>query len=109
MKQHVQVYTDDRQGWTMPSTMPYRKGLLTMYWSRKLPGGHECRAAVQYSTAAAGRAAGRAVLRQAGLARGDSPARLLHRGANIRSRMWHCRRLTVRQVRRYLAEPTDHG
>ncbi len=40
-------------------------------------------------------AAGRAVLRQAGLAGGDSPAQVLLRGANIRSRMWPCRPLTV--------------
>ncbi len=109
MKQHVQVYTDNRQGWTMPLTMPYRKELPTMCLSRNRPGGHECRAAVQYGAGAAGRAAGRAVLRQAGLAGGDSPARLLHPGENIRSRMWHCRLLTERQVSWYLAEPADHG
>ncbi len=40
-------------------------------------------------------AAGRAVLRQAGLAGETVLHGLLRRAANIRSRMWHCRRLTV--------------
>ncbi len=40
-------------------------------------------------------AAGRAVLRQAGLAGETVLHGLLLRDVNIHSRMWHCRRLTV--------------
>ncbi len=77
MKQHVQVYTDNRQGWTDAINNAVQKGL--------------------FSTARELRdvAAGRAVLRQAGLAGETALHGLLHRDVNIRSRMWHCRRLTV--------------
>ncbi|STT45168.1 conjugal transfer nickase/helicase TraI [Klebsiella pneumoniae] len=55
MKQHVQVYTDNRQGWTDVINNAVQKELPTMCLSRNRTGGHECAAAVQYGTGTAGR------------------------------------------------------
>lgn len=96
MKQHVQVYTDNRQGWTDAINNAVQKGTAHDVFEPK-PDREVMNAERLFSTARELRdvAAGRAVLRQAGLAGGDSPARFIAPGANIRSRMWHCRRLTV--------------
>ena len=96
MKQHVQVYTDNRQGWTDAINNAVQKGtahdVLEPKSDREVMNAERL-----FSTArgAAGRGGGRAVLRQAGLAGETVLHGLLHPGANIRSRMWHCRRLTV--------------
>ncbi|EII46600.1 DNA helicase TraI, partial [Escherichia coli 2.3916] len=96
MKQHVQVYTDDRQGWTDAINNAVQKGTAHDVLEPK-PDREVMNAERLFSTARELRdvAAGRAVLRQAGLAGETVLHGLLHRGANIRSRMWHCRRLTV--------------
>ncbi|WP_349950576.1 hypothetical protein [Escherichia coli] len=109
MKQHVQVYTDNRQGWTDAINNAVRKELPTMCWSRNGPGGHECAAAVQYGTGTAGRGGGRAVLRRR--AAGGTARTVYCTGRKYPHRMWHCRRLTVTASRWYLAEPltTDDG
>lgn len=96
MKQHVQVYTDNRQGWTDAINNAVQKGtahdVLEPKSVREVMNAQRL-----FSTARELRdvAAGRAVLRQAGLVRETVLHGLLHPGANIRSRMWHCRLLTV--------------
>ncbi|EMM5198935.1 conjugative relaxase, partial [Escherichia coli] len=75
MKQHVQVYTDDRQGWTDAINNAVQKGTAHDVLEPK-PDREVMNAERLFSTARELRdvAAGRAVLRQAGLAGGDSPA-----------------------------------
>lgn len=96
MKQHVQVYTDNRQGWTDAINNAVQKGtahdVLEPKSDREVMNAERL-----FSTARELRdvAAGRAVLRQAGLAGGDSPARFIAPGRKYPQRMWHCRRLTV--------------
>lgn len=81
MKQHVQVYTDDRQGWTDAINNAVQKGtahdVLEPRADREV-----MNAGRLFSTARELRdvAAGRAVLRQAGLDGGDSPARFIAPG-----------------------------
>lgn len=81
MKQHVQVYTDDRQGWTDAINNAVQKGtahdVLEPKADREVMNAERL-----FSTARELRdvAAGRAVLRQAGLAGGDSPARFIAPG-----------------------------
>ena len=81
MKQHVQVYTDDRQGWTDAINNALQKGtahdVLEPEADREVMNAERL-----FSTARELRdvAAGRAVLRQAGLAGGDSPARFIAPG-----------------------------
>lgn len=96
MKQHVQVYTDNRQGWTDAINNAVQKGTAHDVFEPK-PDREVMNAQRLFSTARELRdvAAGRAVLRQAGLAGETALHGLLHRDVNIRSRMWHCRRLTV--------------
>lgn len=92
MKQHVQVYTDNRQDWTDVINNAVQKGtahdVLEPKADREVMNAERL-----FSTARALRdvAAGRAVLRQAGLAGETVLHGLLLRGVNIRSRMWHCR------------------
>lgn len=95
MKQHVQVYTDNRQGWTDAINNAVRKELPDVLEPK--PDREVMNAERLFSTARELRdvAAGRAVLRQAGLAGETVLHGLLHRDVNIHSRMWHCRRLTV--------------
>ncbi|EGI5795818.1 AAA family ATPase, partial [Salmonella enterica subsp. enterica serovar Othmarschen] len=81
MKQHVQVYTDDRQGWTDAINRAAQKGtahdVLEPKADREVMNAERL-----FSTARELRdvAAGRAVLRNAGLALGDSPARFIAPG-----------------------------
>ncbi|HBD5440484.1 TPA: conjugative transfer relaxase/helicase TraI, partial [Escherichia coli] len=81
MKQHVQVYTDNRQGWTDAINNAVQKGtahdVLEPKSVREVMNAERL-----FSTARELRdvAAGRAVLRQAGLAGGDSPARFIAPG-----------------------------
>ncbi|GDJ98203.1 conjugative transfer relaxase/helicase TraI [Escherichia coli] len=81
MKQHVQVYTDNRQGWTDAISKAVQKGtahdVLEPGADREVMNAERL-----FSTARELRdvAAGRAVLRQAGLAGGDSPARFIAPG-----------------------------
>ncbi|GAB0879809.1 hypothetical protein ZA09F31_47050 [Escherichia coli] len=81
MKQHVQVYTDDRHGWTDAINNAVQKGtahdVLEPKADREVMNAERL-----FSTARELRdvAAGRAVLRQAGLAGGDSPARFIAPG-----------------------------
>ncbi|HAX3189324.1 TPA: conjugative transfer relaxase/helicase TraI domain-containing protein, partial [Escherichia coli] len=81
MKQHVQVYTDNRQGWTDAINNAVQKGTAHDVLEPK-PDREVMNAERLFSTARALRdvAAGRAVLRQAGLAGGDSPARFIAPG-----------------------------
>ncbi|MBB7735606.1 DNA helicase, partial [Escherichia coli] len=80
-KQHVQVYTDNRQGWTDAINNAVQKGtahdVLEPGSDREVMNAERL-----FSTARELRdvAAGRAVLRQAGLAGGDSPARFIAPG-----------------------------
>ncbi|MED0012673.1 MobF family relaxase [Escherichia coli] len=81
MKQHVQVYTDNRQGWTDAINNAVQKG--TAHDVLEPKSGREVMNAERlFSTARELRdvVAGRAVLRQAGLAGGDSPARFIAPG-----------------------------
>ncbi|HBP8476752.1 TPA: conjugative transfer relaxase/helicase TraI [Escherichia coli] len=81
MKQHVQVYTDNRQGWTDAINNAVQKGtahdVLEPGSDREVMNAERL-----FSTARELRdvVAGRAVLRQAGLAGGDSPARFIAPG-----------------------------
>lgn len=81
MKQHVQVYTDDRQGWVKAINSAEQKGtahdVLEPKSEREM-----MNAGRLFSTARELRdvAAGRAVLRNAGLAQGDSRARFITPG-----------------------------
>lgn len=81
MKQHVQVYTDDRQGWVKAVGNAEQKGtahdVLEPKDEREVMNAERL-----FSTARALRdvAAGRAVLRNAGLALGDSRARFIAPG-----------------------------
>lgn len=81
MKQHVQVYTDNRQGWTDTINNAVQKGtahdVLEPKSDREVMNAERL-----FSTARELRdvVAGRAVLRQAGLAGGDSPARFIAPG-----------------------------
>ncbi|ENZ5332960.1 conjugative transfer relaxase/helicase TraI domain-containing protein, partial [Escherichia coli] len=81
MKQHVQVYTDNRQGWTDAINNAVQKGtahdVLEPKSDREVMNAERL-----FSTARELRdvAAGRAVLRQAGLAGGNSPARFIAPG-----------------------------
>ncbi len=98
MKQHVQVYTDNCQGWTDAiNNAETEKGTAHDVLEPK-PDREVMNAERRlFSTARELRdvAAGGAVLRQAGLAGGDSPYGLIIAPAtNIRSRMWPCRPLT---------------
>ena len=96
MKQHVQVYTDNRQGWTDAINNAVQKGTAHDVLEPK-PDREVMNAERLFSTArgTAGRG-GRPCRSSSGRAgRGDSPARFIAPGVNIRSRMWHCRRLTV--------------
>lgn len=71
MKQHVQVYTDNRQGWTDAINNAVQKGTAHDVFEPKPDrGGHECRAAVQYGAGAAGRGGRRAVRSSGGACRG---------------------------------------
>ncbi|HFV7999304.1 TPA: conjugative transfer relaxase/helicase TraI [Escherichia coli] len=81
MKQHVQVYTDNRQGWTDVINNAVQKGTAHDVFEPK-PDREVMNAERLFSTARELRdvAAGRAVLRQAGLAGGDSPARFIAPG-----------------------------
>ncbi len=81
MKQHVQVYTDNRQGWTDAINNAVQKGTAHDVLEPK-PDREVMNAERLFSTARELRdvAAGRAVLRQAGLAGGDSPARFIAPG-----------------------------
>ncbi|HDP6522072.1 TPA: conjugative transfer relaxase/helicase TraI [Escherichia coli] len=81
MKQHVQVYTDNRQGWTDAINNAVQKGTAHDVFEPK-PDREVMDAQRLFSTARELRdvAAGRAVLRQAGLAGGDSPARFIAPG-----------------------------
>lgn len=81
MKQHVQVYTDNRQGWTDVINNAVQKGTAHDVFEPK-PDREVMNAQRLFSTARELRdvAAGRAVLRQAGLAGGDSPARFIAPG-----------------------------
>ncbi|EOS1695620.1 conjugative transfer relaxase/helicase TraI domain-containing protein, partial [Escherichia coli] len=81
MKQHVQVYTDNRQGWTDAISKAVQKGTAHDVLEPK-PDREVMNAERLFSTARELRdvAAGRAVLRQAGLAGGDSPARFIAPG-----------------------------
>ncbi|HAJ3899736.1 TPA: AAA family ATPase, partial [Escherichia coli] len=81
MKQHVQVYTDNRQGWTDAINNAVQKGTAHDVFEPK-PDREVMSAQRLFSTARELRdvAAGRAVLRQAGLAGGDSPARFIAPG-----------------------------
>ncbi|EKS9149990.1 AAA family ATPase, partial [Escherichia coli] len=81
MKQHVQVYTDNRQGWTDAINNAVQKGTAHDVLEPK-PDREVMNAQRLFSTARELRdvAAGRAVLRQAGLAGGDSPARFIAPG-----------------------------
>ena len=81
MKQHVQVYTDNRQGWTDAINNAVQKGTAHDVFEPK-PDREVMNAQRLFSTARELRdvAAGRAVLRQAGLAGGDSPARFIAPG-----------------------------
>ncbi|EHS7068777.1 TPA: conjugative transfer relaxase/helicase TraI, partial [Escherichia coli] len=81
MKQHVQVYTDNRQGWTDAINNAVQKGTAHDVFEPK-PDREVMNAERLFSTARELRdvAAGRAVLRQAGLAGGDSPARFIAPG-----------------------------
>ena len=96
MKQHVQVYTDNRQGWTDAINNAVQKGTAHDVLEPK-PDREVMNAQRLFSTARELRdvAAGRAVLRQAGLAGETVLHGLLLRDVNIRNRMWHCRLLTV--------------
>lgn len=81
MKQHVQVYTDDRQGWVKAINRAEQKGtahdVLEPKSEREILNAERL-----FSTARELRdvAAGRAVLRNAGLAQGDSRARFIAPG-----------------------------
>ncbi|EGI6450314.1 conjugative transfer relaxase/helicase TraI [Salmonella enterica] len=81
MKQHVQVYTDDRQGWVKAINSAEQKGtvhdVLEPKSEREMMNVERL-----FSTARELRdvAAGRAVLRNAGLAQGDSRARFIAPG-----------------------------
>lgn len=81
MKQHVQVYIDNRQGWTDAINNAVQKGTAHDVFEPK-PDREVMNAERLFSTARELRdvAAGRAVLRQAGLAGGDSPARFIAPG-----------------------------
>lgn len=81
MKQHVQVYTDNRQGWTDAINNAVQKGTAHDVLEPK-PDREVMNAERLFSTARELRdvAAGRAVLRQAGLSGGDSPARFIAPG-----------------------------
>lgn len=81
MKQHVQVYTDNRQGWTDAINNAVQKGTAHDVFEPK-PDREVMNAERLFSTARELRdvAAGRAVLRQAGLAGGDTPARFIAPG-----------------------------
>ncbi|HFK7950393.1 TPA: MobF family relaxase [Escherichia coli] len=81
MKQHVQVYTDNRQGWTDAINNAVQKGTAHDVFEPK-PDREVMNAERLFSTARELRdvAAGRAVLRQAGLSGGDSPARFIAPG-----------------------------
>ncbi|EFK5197601.1 conjugative relaxase [Escherichia coli] len=81
MKQHVQVYTDNRQGWTDAINNAEQKGTAHDVFEPKSDR-EVMNAERLFSTARELRdvAAGRAVLRQAGLAGGDSPARFIAPG-----------------------------
>ncbi|EON3372113.1 type-F conjugative transfer system pilin acetylase TraX, partial [Escherichia coli] len=81
MKQHVQVYTDNRQGWTDAINNAVQKGTAHDVLEPK-PDREVMNAQRLFSTARELRdvAAGRAVLRQAGLAGGDTPARFIAPG-----------------------------
>ncbi len=81
MKQHVQVYTDNRQGWTDAINNAVQKGtahdVLEPKPDREVM---RCAAAVQYGTGTAGRG-GRPCRSPSGRAgRGDSPARFIAPG-----------------------------
>ncbi|EGT9725916.1 conjugative transfer relaxase/helicase TraI [Salmonella enterica] len=81
MKQHVQVYTDDRQGWINAINSAEQKGTAHDVLAPKAE--REVMSAGRlFSTARELRdvAAGRVVLRQAGLAQGDSQARFIAPG-----------------------------
>lgn len=81
MKQHVQVYTDDRQGWVKAINSAEQKGtahdVLEPKSEREIMNAERL-----FSIARELRdvAAGRAVLRNAGLAQGDSRARFIAPG-----------------------------
>ena len=96
MKQHVQVYTDTVRAGRMPLTMPYRKELPNDVLEPK-PDREVMNAERLFSTARELRDVAAGVLFSVRRGWPGETVRhgLLHRGANIRSRMWHCRRLTV--------------
>lgn len=81
MKQHVQVYTDNRQGWTDAINNAVQKGTAHDVFEPRADR-EVMNAERLFSTARELRdvAAGRAVLCQAGLAGGDSPARFIAPG-----------------------------
>ncbi|HDQ0502252.1 TPA: conjugative transfer relaxase/helicase TraI [Escherichia coli] len=81
MKQHVQVYTDNRQGWTDAISKAVQKGTAHDVFEPRADR-EVMNAERLFSTARELRdvAAGRAVLRQAGLSGGDSPARFIAPG-----------------------------
>lgn len=97
MKQHVQVYTDNRQGWTDAINNAVQKGTAHDVLEPK-PDREVMNAQRLFSTApgTAGRG-GRPCRSPSGQGWPGETALhgLLHRDVNIRSRMWHCRRLTV--------------
>ena len=96
MKQHVQVYTDNRQGWTDAINNAVQKGTAHDVFEPK-PDREVMHAERLFSTRESCGTWRQAVpfFVRRGLPGETVLHGLLHRGANIRSRMWHCRRLTV--------------
>ncbi len=94
MKQHVQVYTDSREGW-----------IKAIQHSPEKATAHDILEprndrAVKSADLLFGRArpldetaAGRAALQQSGLAQGSSPGKFISPGKSTLSRMWRCRHL----------------
>jgi hypothetical protein len=95
MKQHVQVYTDNREGWIKAINHSPEKA--TAHDILEPRNDRAVKTAGQLFSRARAldeAAAGRAALQQSGLARGQSPGNSFRRAKSTRSRTWRCRRST---------------
>ncbi|WP_433914275.1 conjugative transfer relaxase/helicase TraI domain-containing protein [Escherichia coli] len=113
MKQHVQVYTDNRQGWTDAINNAVQKGTCPRCALSRNPDREVMNAERLFSTARELRdvAAGRADSSvRRGLAGGDSPARFIAPGRKYPQPYVALPAFDRNgKSARYLAEPADHG
>lgn len=95
MKQHVQLYTDNREGWIKAINHSPEKA--TAHDILEPRNDRAVKTAGQLFSRARAldeAAAGRAALQQSGLARGQSPGKFISPGKSTRSHTWRCRRST---------------